>query len=187
MIGEVYAPSNYVSADQDPSKSAEEKLEIINSSQSKVTENRLGAFRVTLPYVWGASAEPFVTDPNKLYLHDVNVGDEELYGHGIGTRLLQAAVRYGASIDPNLKSVLARNADLGLVNTLIKGLGKENVRVSLSAHDHYGFGTNNPLEAIFEHQPSKEGEPYRVWEVEALVDSEQINNWELPINEAAKE
>jgi hypothetical protein len=182
MIGEIYAPSNYDSQDQDPKRSAKEKLEIIANSAPQVVENKLlDTYKVNLPFVWGLTAEPYVHDPDVLYLHHVNVGDEELYNHGIGTRLLKAAVAHSASKNPNLKRVIAIDADLGLVNTLIKSFGEENIRVSLAPNECYGAGTKNSLEAIFDLQPPIEGEPYRVWEVEGYIDKKQIEDWELPI------
>jgi hypothetical protein len=188
MIKEVYAPSDYTSINQDPSIPIEKKLEIISNARPVVIAYKwINTFKITLPFVQGATSEFFkedpnlARDPNLLLLHDLNVGDKELYLKGIGTRLLQATVRHGELLNPNLEGIRAVDAHLGLVNTFVKCFGEDNTAIFLSPHDHYGKGSDKPLKAIFDHQPPIEGEPYKVWEVQAQVDPEQVKSWELPI------
>jgi hypothetical protein len=193
MLGEIYAPSEYESKDADPSKTPEEKLEIISKSKTLVIPNKWrGIFKVTLPFVQGATAEIFEKDPNSsrdpnvLFLHDLNVGDKELYGRGIGSRLVKATIKYAATQKPELTGIRAVNADLGLVNTVVKAVGSENVRVSLSAHEHFGMDAKAPLEEIFMHQAPAEGSPYKIWEVNAHIEPKTIEEWELPVNQSRK-
>jgi|GEM_PF-3757101 len=181
MSEKFYAPSEYISVDQDPTKSVEEKLEIIASATPKIIENPLGAFRITLPFVWGVSADKDSIHPNTLYLHSVDVGDEKLYRHGIGTRLLRATAKHGLSVNEDLAKLRAIEADLGLVNALIRSFGKKNVNVSLTSNDHYGLGSEKAIEEIFVTRPPENGKPYKVWEVNATFDAEQALEWELPI------
>jgi len=182
MLHEIYVPQEAATRDSDPTKTVEEKLRIIADAPVQADQQTMtGCLKLRLPYIsTGLSAEPAVGDPNTLYIHHVALGDEALYGHGIGTRLLRAAARLALEQNPDMHELLAVHSNLVLVNTFAAAAGPENTTVWLSDRDSYGHGSDKPLEAIFDDQPYIDNQPYHVWEVRAVLNPMQVAAWELP-------
>ncbi len=115
-----------------------------------------------------------------MHIEHINVGDKGLYGKGIGSRLLRAAILHSYKQDARLAEVSTGCARLGLVNTMVGVLGKENVSVTM-AGAHYGWGADHWLEQVFDDRPSILGVPYLVDSITARFDPSLIAEfWEMP-------
>jgi hypothetical protein len=195
MLKNLHIPSRVELRDLHPEVPAEEKLEAINSAEPTVApdmaigldipvvEDRYrvyfaDTFRKEIPYVEGMCFElheALDTDESILEIDWLRVGDDKLYGHGIGTRLLQKAVEYGLESRPNLKTLTISPADMGLINTIGKVLGTDHVAVR-RGRDWYGEGRDKPLEAILEDVPYRQCERYWMHEVRGSIDPARIQS-----------
>lgn len=182
MLRDLYAPTSYGSVNQDPGLSASQKMEIITGSPVLLEDDGV-MIRASLPFVKGA--EILRADDlrirHKKYLHvlKIDIGDSELYRQGIGTRLLQAGVCYELSRNPELDTVRVNSAQLGVVNTVIKVFGLENVTVTMVGR-RYGRGEDRPLEAFLDDYPLLPDQPYWVRGIEARLNPESVQEWEQP-------
>jgi hypothetical protein len=186
MIRGIYAPSDFVSKDRGPGVSTEEKLRIISSSPVQIEPELLrGKVRMddvvaTLPFVdGGIFAFGLPSFPETILSDHINVGQAELYGHGIGSRLLRAGLRYAVEQDPTVCEFHTGWARLGLINAVVSVLGEDNVGVSIYG-DRFGWGTQLPLEAMFDAHPPVEGKKYLVNNIAAKVDRDLALTWEEP-------
>jgi len=187
MLRDIYAPTDFDSNDQDPSLSPEEKLEIIDRFPVTVTPAVLSGrvyddmCHVTLPLVRGITfATGLTSSPTGLFIEHVNVGDKELYGKCIGSRLLRATCHFAVERDPHIDRLSTGWARLGLVNTVVRVLGEENVAVT-SGGQRYGWESDRALEEVFDDEPAQEGKRYLVYSIEAAIDPEQAMEWEKPV------
>jgi hypothetical protein len=182
MLRGVYAPTDFVSRDRDPSISPVDKLRVIDSSPSMVHPlgKRATNFIVRLPFTDGAVFEAGLCHDG-VYSEHVNVGDVALYGHGIGSRLLRSGLRHAVELQSGKSTRFITGwARLGLVNTVVSVLGEENVKVRLENGTSYGWQTEQPLGDIFDAQPPVVGEKYLVAAIVANIDPELVMSWEPP-------
>lgn len=187
MLRAIVAPTDFLSIDRGPRFSAEEKLDIIARSPVTIRPSVIrgkvypDSFIARLPFTDGAIFNFGIRTIEDALLTDyVNVGDAALYGHGIGSRLLRASTRYAVEQDDRVCRLGTGWARLGLVNTVANVFGVENTGVTMSG-EHYGWGGDRPLEAIFDDQPPKPNEKYLVNGVDALIDRDLAMTWEEPI------
>jgi len=189
MLRNLYAPSDFVSTDANPSIPPEAKLDIIAKSPVEVSHSLFGGrvideeFWVSLPFVAGGGFSYGLggDHANRLFTDYVNVGDKELYGHRIGSRLLRAAIRYGVEKEPAVEVFSTGWARLGLVNTTINVLGIENVAF-YKGGKRYGWEGDRPLEQVFDDAPPVENKPYLVYGIEAKIDRDLAMSWERPVS-----
>ncbi len=189
MIRDFYAPSDFDTRDFDPSLSAEEKLRIIASAPVIATpaningKNYYDDVRVSLPFITGGHfATGLGRSPvgNTVLCDYFALGDEQLYGHGVGSRLLRSALRWAVASDSRTEVLQTNWARLGMVNTAVKVLGEENVGVRAHGAD-YGWGADKPLEEIFDDYPPIEGKAYLVHYICARIDRDLAMSWEAPV------
>ena len=112
-------------------------------------------------------------DSSAITLVDLDLGNRELYGHGIGMRLLQRIVEYGIHKRPHVDAVSRGVGNWALVMTLGKVLGGVNEHVQFQKGDSgnwYGAGTGRPVEAVFETYPAQEDEEYNVKNITGFID-----------------
>lgn len=185
MLRGIYAPSDFTSRDLVPGISAQEKLKVIAASPVIATPDKVNdkvyddSFSLTLPYTDGGFFLFGISRmPEMLFTDHISVGDEALYGHGIGTRLLKAACRYAVERDRRVKVFSTGWARLGLVNTAIRVFGEQNVAIEHG--ERYGWNSDKELAAIFDENPPKAGEKYLVGGIEANIDPSLALTWEAP-------
>jgi hypothetical protein len=186
MLRNIYAPTNFHSEDKDPGKTREEKLAIIKTkavtARQIVRPSIPPSVLLELPFLEGLKYtldRPRENTPT-IHIREIDLGDEELYRQGLGTRLVRAAVRHGLELRPDLAQLTVGDARLGLVNTVIGVFGEENVGVTVG--QTYGNGSELPLEAIFDDHPPHPGMPYKVESIRAAIDPHLAAAWELPID-----
>ncbi len=189
MLRNVYAPSDFESHDADPSLTAEEKLAVIASTPVEIAHTYFGErfipeeWSVGLPFMARAhlSMLPKTKGHEAILFTDyVNVGDKNLYGHGIGSRLLRAAFRYSVQLDEDIAEFGTGWARLGLVNTVVDVLGPENVAVHKKGQ-RYGWQGERSLDELFDDHPATEGERYLVYGISAHIDRDLAMTWEKPV------
>lgn len=152
----------------------EQKLENIKRKQAIRARvlPEMGYVSFRLPHVDGITVE-FVEKGEVMSINHFNIGDRDLCRRGIGTVLLRRAVDYGLRCSPNLRKLTHASANLALVNTVIGVVGEENVTI-INNGERYGQDADQPLEAMFDTSPVKEGSPYLVDRVEAVLDRDAI-------------
>jgi hypothetical protein len=179
MLRGINAPTDLASMDKDPHVPPEAKLGIIRDSPVYVHRS-LNSHKLTLPFVEGLAYTPVLTGKgHTMHIERMNVGDKALYRQGIGTRLLQAAIRYGLEQESRTLELSATGARLGLLNTVIGVLGAENVTTELRGN-RYGAGTDQSLETMLTDFPFVEGEPYKIQGVWAQIDPTLAEDWVVP-------
>ncbi len=180
MLRGYYAPTDWKSIDKGVGIPKEIKLATIAASPVSVSPIQ-NAHKVTLPYVDGLSyvlRRPADEAPI-LHLERCNVGDEELYGAGIGTRLLQAAIRHGLELEPRITEFSGQWARLGMLNTIIGLVGQDNVATELDGVV-YGLGSGRKLVEMFDAVPFVDGNVYTVDRLRAQINPDTALTWELP-------
>ncbi len=170
MIGDIAIPIRTTTRNKKPEISTADKLAHIHQKQAirPIIDPEMGSVKFKLPYVFGLEVE-FSDDESAMSIIQFNIGDKELAGHGIGSRLLRHAIEYGFENYERLQRLTHASANLALLNTVIKVVGEEYVSVCNRA-ERYGFGTARPLEDMFQTQPYREEYPYLVDSVEAALD-----------------
>lgn len=191
MLRDLYAPSNLTSRNKAPHVSRAKKLKIIASNAITAYDSMYkDCFSLKLPFVWGASlTNPKDSrDETDLYMvaTAIDVGDEALYGEGIGTRLMKASVRYALEKPDKPLRFVTGHARLGLVNTAVKVFGEDNVAIEYFGN-RYGWKSERPLEAVFDDYPLVKGLPYIVSGIDARINREQAMTWELPVPASTSE
>jgi hypothetical protein len=185
MLRGIYAPTDFISFDLDPALGPEQKLRAIAAAPVTVKPWRINGkiydddFTVSLPYIQGAIFHANDRENESLFTDYVHVGDETLYGHGIGSRLLRAGCRYAVERNKHIKVFTTNWARLGLVNTAISVFGEENVGV-----DHgirYGWQGEKPLDAMFDDFPPDLGKKYLVGGIVARIQLDIAMTWEEPV------
>lgn len=177
-----HAPSNLGSQNFDPEIPVDEKLGIISSSNVVIEPIEFSEvapqFSASLPF----TARSFfgIVSGSELYASNIDLGDEELCGHGLGTRILQAAARYAVELKPNVTRFTTKHAHLGLLRTAVKVFGEQNVSVEMCGQG-YGRDSDRHLDGIFDDFIPVEGEAYVVHGIEAHIVSELVPTWESPI------
>lgn len=177
------APTDFTHIDRAPGVSAVQKLREIDQAPIRV-QRILNCFKLTLPYIEGLTYAP--TRPSlaaaydNLHVERINIGDEALYGKGIGTRLVRAAVRHCLEAYSTVETLTATWVRLGAVNTFVRALGTDAVKVTQYGQT-YGAGTGRQLEDMFDAHPFQAEEPYYVGYLEATLVPEKSAAWELPI------
>lgn len=169
MLEGIEIPLTTASRDRD-GITAEQKLADIEQKQAIHPRHfrEMGYVSFRLPHVDGITVE-FVEDETVMSINHFNIGDDDLVGRGIGSRLLVRAVEYGFKCHPKLTTLRHASANLALVNTVVNVVGEEYVSV-FNRGEKYGFGTGQPLEAMFDDRPYEEDFPYLVDKVEAVLD-----------------
>ncbi len=180
MLCGYYAPTDWKSIDMGVGIPKERKLETIAASPVTVSPFQ-NAHIVTLPYVDGlyyVLRRPADESPI-LHLERCNVGDEELYCAGIGTRLLKSAIRHSLELEPRITEFSGQWARLGMLNTIIGIVGKDNVTTELDSVG-YGLGSDRELEEMFDAVPFVDGDVYTVDRLRARINPDTALTWELP-------
>lgn len=174
MLNDIEIPIRTTTRDKDPSVSADDKLSHIDQKQAirAVRDREMGLVKFKLPYTDGLVVE-FVEDETVMSINHFNIGDSELTGHGVGSRLLNRAIEYGFQRYPKLNKLIHASANLALLNTVVKVVGEDYVSVC-NRGERYGFGTDRPLEAMFNTQPYQENYTYLVDSVEAVLDRDAL-------------
>lgn len=174
MLKGIEIPIRTTVRDRKPTVSAADKLEHIQQKQAirPVPDLETGLVSFKLPYVDDFKVE-FNDEGTIMSINHFNIGDRALIGHGIGSRLLKRAIDHGLECYPNLNRLIHASANLALVNTVVKVVGEEYVSVN-NRGQRYGFGTDRPLEAMFEDHPYTEDYPYLVDRVEAVLDRDAM-------------
>lgn len=187
MLKGIYAPTDFKLKDSAPSIPSSEKLEIISQYPTlvyhEIRSNReqKADYSISLPFVTGARFYPYTTgSESRLYSDYINIGDEALCSHGLGSRLLRVGIRYGLDINSELKKFTTNAARLGLVNTAIAVLGEENVSVKRYGK-RYGWESDRPLDELFKDFPPQQGRKYLVDNIIAKIDPDKAMEWERPI------
>lgn len=180
MIRGLYAPSDFESIDMDPSMSAQQKLAVIKGSPVLVTQSR-SSYHLGLPFVAGLSFDFISVDDemDTLNIGVINVGDAALYGKGIGSRLVRAATRFGVETHGSVNRLTTAHARLGLLNTVVRVFGEENV-VASSHGRQYGTGTGLTLGQLLEEMPPEPGKQYSVQGLDVSIDRTVAAAWEMP-------
>ncbi len=193
MLRDIWAPSDLLSVDKDPSVPVEDKLKIIHASpvQATLTEYNGSVFSddfsIALPFITGGSFYSGLGEArNILFCDFLSLGDKTLEGNGIGTRLLRAAFRYAVEADERTDTFSTGWIRLGAVNTVVKVVGEENVGVRKKGNT-YGLHGEKPLEAVFDDFPPVADTPYLFYKLTAQIDREAALTGEAPIvvNESA--
>jgi hypothetical protein len=173
MSKELWVPArpNIDSHDSDPETSVEQKLEAIKRKQGiRIVPDRTRGnpdgfkdlYKAHLPYTKGVSF--FLREGSSdIELWDLDLGDKALYGHGIGTRLLQRVVEYGVHKRPDFRTISRGVGNWALVMTLGKVLGSNDfVEFEKGGRKYGALGGHPPIEAVFGHSPVEDGEEYNV-------------------------
>jgi hypothetical protein len=179
MLRGISAPTDFGSIDRAPYLSADEKLATINQAPVSACK-RLNYHWLFLPYVEGLVYGLVSVDGIRaIHIDRLNIGDKQLYGHGIGSRLVRAAIRHSLELDSTVTQVSGTWPRLGAVNTFISVLGAKNVTIEQYGN-RYGAGTSKPLEAVFDDEPFQPGQPYKIQGVQGIIDPVKARTWELP-------
>jgi hypothetical protein len=181
MLRGVHVSSDLPSLNSAPDISATEKLHIIATTPIAIIHHSAYEFDLRLPYIRDtAFTHSLPSMVGSLALERIDLGDEELYGHGIGSRLLTTATRFAVG----LSSVTALTVDdhprLGVLNTVISVFGEENVEARIGDISYGGQGEHT-LGQIFDDHPVQEGEPYLLSVITARIDPATAMTWEVPI------
>jgi hypothetical protein len=182
MIKGIYVESDFTSIDRGPGIPVDQKLAEIASSPVKLTPV-FKDFRVRLPYTEGLMCSPRVDKTSGkqiLHIERANIGDEALYGKGIGTRLLKSALRYALEVQPRLSEFTAQHARLGFVNTAVKVAGESEVSVVID-EVHYGLPSGPAIGDMFKDVPVSPDWAYTVDFLRASVNPDQVKTWEMPV------
>jgi len=185
MLKDIYAPSDFAYSDMDPSVRVEDKLTVIAASPVEVVSEMEEEFSLSLPFVRGGEFSLLLWKNCRsgelpfMLAWSIDVGDKELYGYGIGSRLLRAAVRYGIETEPELTRFTTGWARLGMVNTAIKVFGADNVAIEQGGKC-YGWQSDKPLDEVFNDYPPEENKPYLVYGIDARINYDKAIQWELP-------
>lgn len=187
MLRNYYAPTDFSSVDCDPNLSVEAKLSVIEASPVIVkpgainSESYVDSYSLSLPFVVGAKFYVGLNnDSSFVHTNYFNIGDKELYGRRIGSRILRAALRYAVELNPSVETFSTGRARLGLVNTAVRVLGEENVAVRYFG-DRFGWQSDRKLDEVLDEYPPTIGEKYIVKGIEAKIDRDQAVTWELPV------
>jgi len=186
MLRNIYAPTDFKSVDRDPAVSVQEKLSEIAESPVTVSHNfRRGYVKdeyiVRLPYTDGALFHVLDDEDGRMlvYTDHVNIGDQALYGNGIGTRLLVAGLQHALEMDPRVHEFSTGWARLGLINTAVAVLGESNVGIDAFGQT-FGYDSDRALEEVFDEFPPDPGKKYMVNGITARIDHDRVSNWESP-------
>lgn len=180
MLRGIEAQTDFTPYDLAPDKTRDEKLAIINNSPVLAEEHDRMSFSTTLPFTQGACFyHSIFSEADLIYSDYINVGDPAIYKAGLGTRLLGAGIRHQLEHNSKLATFRTGWARLGLVNTAVAVFGEENVAV-LSAGQRFGWNSDKPINSVFEAVPYEPGKPYLVYSIDASIDSERADLWELP-------
>jgi hypothetical protein len=185
MTKELWVPARpgMKSHDSNPAVSLEQKLNTIKQKRSikvvpDLTRRNPSGFkdlyRARLPYTKGVS---FLLEPEsaEITLVDLDLGDKQLYGHGIGTRLLQRVVDYGSRKRPDIPTVSRGVGNWALVMTLGKVLGGTEYVEFEKGNRMYGAWTgHHPAERALTDYPPEEGEEYNVKNIVGYIDRERL-------------
>jgi hypothetical protein len=177
---------NIRSFDSDPAKSKAQKIrEIKSTSRVRVKQvpGHHNMFRTHLAHTKGAT---FVLEPEhqNIYLWDFDLGNRQLYGHGIGTRILQKVVDFGLKRNRDTATITRDIGNWAMVKTLGKVLGgDEYVKFELNG-EHYGEGRDRPISAALEDFPPslEEGEDYTVRNLIGSIDRSRLMDPEAAAN-----
>lgn len=180
MLAGLYVPSDIEPRDADPRVTSEEKLKIIHRSQVRISSSSDdGHFVARLPYgIWAGVYLPLPSTRERYaWITDIFAGDPSLHQKGIGSRLMRAVITEAVKRDPTVNCVVTGWARLGVVNTLIRVLGEENVSVTNNGRT-FGMGTERPLEELLEFAPPHDDGPYVVYSTKSRIDPVVIKAWE---------
>lgn len=179
MLAGLYVPSDIEPRDADPRVTSEEKLKIIHRSQVRISSSSDdGHFVARLPYgIWAGVYLPLPSTRERYaWITDIFAGDPSLHQKGIGSRLMRAVITEAVKRDPTVNCVVTGWARLGVVNTLIRVLGEENVSVTNNGRT-FGMGTEYPLDDVFKHAPPHEGKQYLVHSTKSRIDPDLVRAW----------
>lgn len=182
MLGGVYIPTDFSPQDRGPRLAPEQKLEIIQSSPVVVEKDRKGT-KIYLPFgvVGRFNVLPKIgEEPPSLMIHFLAIDDENLYGKGIGSRMLKAATRQGLEQVSSLETVYIEDVRWGLLNTAVRVFGEENVSAT-EAGVEFGRGSAKPLEAILDVKQYVPGHFFAIDSLRAVIDRSTAAEWELPV------
>lgn len=176
-----HAPSLLGSQNFDPEVPASDKLKEIASAAVLIEPIEFSEvapqFSASLPYT---AQSFFGIRAGEVYATNIDLGDEELCGKGIGTRIVQAATRYAVEHRLRATRFTTHHAHLGMLRTAEKVFGEENVAVEMCGQ-RYGRESGRLLDAVFDDFIPVEGEPYVVHGIEAHIAAELVPTWESPI------
>ncbi len=182
MLRDVYVPSDLPSLNVAPDIPASEKIQVITATPVTIFHHSGFEFDLRLPYVRDTSfvhGLPSMT--GSLALEHIDLGDERLYGHGIGSRLLRAATRYIVGLNAGVSSLTVDDHPrLGVLNTFISVFGTESVEARIGGVTYGGRGITT-LDQIFEEHPVQAGEPYLLRSITACIDPAIAMSWENPV------
>lgn len=187
MLRGIYSPTDFESLDKDPNYNPKEKLALVEQSAVHMWPSVINNvpyedhFYVSLPFVVGGTFSCGLPEsPEVLFTDYINVGDEALYGNGIGTRLVQAGIRQAVSLDERVTELHTGWARLGLVNTIVRVLGEENVSF-YKGGNRYGWGGDNALDTVFDDFPAELNETYLVYKIVAKINRDDAMTWDPPV------
>lgn len=183
MLRGYTAPTDFLSRNKDPRVSSERKLEIIQTSPILAYPAAVNGtlyddtFSLALPFVEGGNfAYDLPSFPEVLFSDYMNIGDADLYGQGIGARLLRAACRYSVERDARIREFHTNWARLGAINMAVRVFGVENVAI-VRGNNRYGWESDLPLDSVFDDFPLIPDKCYLVNKIAAKISHDLAMSW----------
>lgn len=116
-------------------------------------------------------------ESDELSIMDIDLGDRDLEGRGIGTLLVAAAVQDGLKRDPNLWTITRSSGSLPFVKAVGKVVGLHNLRLEVDGIA-YGVTPDLPAEAAWENHPRDEEFPAR--NITGIIDMQRLSGLDIP-------
>ncbi|MDO8266099.1 MAG: hypothetical protein Q7T41_04125 [Candidatus Saccharibacteria bacterium] len=191
MIRDIYQSSDFETPNASTSLSREEKLAEIADAPVHClryigADGHMETLGLSLPYTEISSFYAGIPrDTDNLVCFRMSLGDPELYGQGIGTRILRAVSQYTAEKHA-ARVLLAKDCRLGFVNTAIKVYGQGAVKVRHNGQE-FGRGCDRSLEEMLDEYPVDQTKTYVVRYLEARFDPDIAAAWEPPVVEDTAE
>jgi len=168
------------SVDSDPRKSTRQKILEIKKSRINVRK-RPGyddVYETHLHHTKGISFY-IAEGTDDLTIWDIDLGNRELYGHGIGTRLLQRVVSFGLNKNSALETVSRGEGNWALAKTIGKVIGGSEFVSFEKGGVVYGERGDRPIEAVLEDHPfENENHEYGLQNVVGSIDEARLMNRE---------
>lgn len=184
MLRNQYILSDLPSENAAPNIPVTEKLNLINTAPVLLVpaSDNENEFDLQLPFIRDAAfTYGLPSMVGSIVLDRINIGDKELYGHGIGSRLVRAACRFAVEQDTRINTFLVdEHPRIGVLNTVIRVFGERQVEARIGSA-LYGRGHDRTLEQLFDDFPVQVGQPYLLSSITASIDFDTAMNWEPPI------
>lgn len=116
-------------------------------------------------------------DSVDLYILEMDLGDTQLEGRGIGALMIAAAVQDGLRKHPRLETVSRSSGNLPFVKTLSKVVGAGNMNFHVEG-DIYGSGKGQlPAESAW---TTRTFDDFSARDIRAVIDVEKVTEIDIP-------